>query len=38
MKMKDVNPKSKDIITVKGIARIPKRDQWMFEEEVGSWE
>jgi len=38
MKMKDVNPKSKDIVTVKGIARIPKRDQWMFEEEVGSWE
>ena len=38
MKMKDVNSKSKDVITIKGIVRTLKRDQWMFEEEVGSWE
>jgi hypothetical protein len=38
IKMKDVDPKSHDIITSTGIRSGPVEDQWLFDdEEIGSW-
>jgi hypothetical protein len=36
--MKDVDPNSKDLVTSTGIMSRPMRDQWLFDEEVGSWD
>ena len=38
IKMKDVDPKSHDIITSTGIRSGPEKDQWLFDDaEIGSW-
>jgi len=35
VKMKDIDPKSKDIVTSTGIQSRPMGDQWLFDEEIG---
>jgi hypothetical protein len=37
VKMKDVHPKSQDIITPTGVKSRQMKDQWLFDEEIGGW-
>ena len=38
MKVKEIDPNSKDIITPTGIQSRLMRDQWLFDEEIGGWD